>query len=96
MPSRNPTDELLTNLLVEVENVINTRSLTYLSFSFGLIKQMADQSKPAGEFPFDVFILRKKWNLSQNLANLFWRRWICDYLPASTKRKQNGLLKQII
>ncbi|XP_065095811.1 uncharacterized protein LOC135717614 [Ochlerotatus camptorhynchus] len=96
-PPRNPTDEVLRNLLVEVENIINSRPLAHVPVD--------DDSAPAltpnhflldssnGIKPFSTIddsnaALRQNILASQVLANHIWRRWLSDYMPKITKRSK--------
>ncbi|XP_062711980.1 uncharacterized protein LOC134289700 [Aedes albopictus] len=96
-PPRNPTDEVLRNVLIEVENTINSRPLTHVPVD--------DDSAPAltpnhfllgssnGIKPYTTFddnnsALRQNILASQVLANTFWKRWLNDYLPEITKRSK--------
>ncbi|XP_062703946.1 uncharacterized protein LOC134286352 [Aedes albopictus] len=95
LPMRKLSDEVLRNLLVEVENIVNSRPLTHVPVD--------DESDPAltpnhfllgssnGVKPLSLMddrgeTLRQCWRLSQVQANRFWKRWITDYLPEITRR----------
>lgn len=94
-PPRNPSDEVLRNLLMEVEKTINTRPLTHVSVendedealtpNHFLIGSSSGARLP-GKFTDDDLILRKNWRISQQLANHFWRRWVREYMPTLTRR----------
>ncbi|XP_058452848.1 uncharacterized protein LOC131431259 [Malaya genurostris] len=94
-PVRLMKDEVLRNNLIEVENIVNSRPLTYVPID--------DESSPAltpNHFlvgssnglkplvPFDdsVSVVKQSYKTSQTLANFFWRRWINEYLPTITRR----------
>ncbi|XP_055918440.1 uncharacterized protein LOC129950533 [Eupeodes corollae] len=95
MPSRNPNDELLRSMLIESENIVNSRPLTYIPIDptnpealtpnhFLLGSQCG--SKPLAQFDDDATVLRKNWLISQQFADRFWKRWIAEYLPTLTRR----------
>ncbi|OXA48563.1 hypothetical protein Fcan01_16517 [Folsomia candida] len=41
-----------------------------------------------GEFSDDDLILRKQWRKAQRIADMFWTRWIKEYLPTLAKRSK--------
>ncbi|XP_065089698.1 uncharacterized protein LOC135710920 [Ochlerotatus camptorhynchus] len=92
---RLPTDEVLRNSLVMIENIINSRPLTYVpvdseaapaltpnSFLLG----STDGSKPLVLHDDSGLALRSAWKSSQVLANMFWKKWLAEYLPEITRR----------
>ncbi|XP_062557227.1 uncharacterized protein LOC134222098 [Armigeres subalbatus] len=96
-PSRNPTDEVLRNLMAEVENVINSRPLTHIPIDDDCAPALTPNhfllGSSNGIKPFSILddsndALRQNILASQVLANGFWRRWLSDYLPEITKRSK--------
>ncbi|XP_055848298.1 uncharacterized protein LOC129913548 [Episyrphus balteatus] len=94
-PTRNPNDELLRSMLIEAENIINSRPLTYIPIDPAnpealtpnhFLLGSASGSKPLVEFNDDVTVLRKNWLTSQQFADRFWKRWVAEYLPTLTRR----------
>ncbi|XP_055539757.1 uncharacterized protein LOC129726738 [Wyeomyia smithii] len=94
-PQRTLTDEILQNLLTEIENLINSRPLTHVPaddpdapvltpnhFLLGSSSGL----KPASNIDDSGILLRRSWRTSQVEANIFWRRWMRDYLPDLVKR----------
>ena len=45
-------------------------------------------SVPPGIFEKEDLHCRRQWREAQYLANLFWRRWIKEYLPTLQERKK--------
>ena len=83
------TDVVLQTLLTEVERVLNDRALNANSndpsdFEPPTPAHFLMQRKVTG-LPPGVFdksdMYKKKWRQVQYLANLFWERWLKEYLP---------------
>uniref|UniRef100_A0AAG5DPK9 Integrase catalytic domain-containing protein n=1 Tax=Anopheles atroparvus TaxID=41427 RepID=A0AAG5DPK9_ANOAO len=94
---RLPTDEILQTVMTEIEMTINSRPLTHvplddvseppltpnhfiLGSSHGYKPPIALDDSPAA--------LRSTWRSSEKLANLFWEKWVRDYLPTLTRRSK--------
>ena len=83
-------DETLLTLMAEVERIMNSRPLTKCStdprdeavLSPNQLLHMKDgKSLPYGVFdPKDGYV-RRWWKQAQRLSNMFWKRWIREYLP---------------
>lgn len=95
MPPRNPTDELLRAMLMEAESIVNSRPLTFVPLEADdgealtpnhFLLGSSSGEKPPGEFTDSDLILRKNWKKSQQLANIFWKKWVKAYLPTLTRR----------
>lgn len=96
LPERNPPDEILRNLLIEIENSINTRPLTFVPVESDSEEALtpnhfllgsSNGEKPVGNFS-ERDLIRKSWRTAQQLADQFWRRWIREYLPTITRRSK--------
>ncbi|XP_055632729.1 uncharacterized protein LOC129773178 [Toxorhynchites rutilus septentrionalis] len=94
-PGRNPTDETLRNTLTEIENIINSRPRTHVPVEDPdapvltpnhFLLGSSSGLKPATAWDDSALVLRRSWCASQVEANIFWRRWMRDYLPDLTKR----------
>ncbi|XP_055644241.1 uncharacterized protein LOC129780229 [Toxorhynchites rutilus septentrionalis] len=92
---RNPTDEVLRNTLLEIENIINSRPLTYIPIdndsTFALTPNHFLVGSSSGKKSLvslndDPATLRKNWKASQIYANIFWGRWVKEYLPTICRR----------
>jgi len=93
------TDESLSTLFCEVENIINCRPLTTVSDDPNdleqltpnhLLQQKQPASLPPGTFYPSNIYSRKQWKQVQYMANVFWSRWIREYLPLlQTRSKWN-------
>ena len=90
-------DESLTTFMCKVENIINSRPLIAVSNNVKDLQPLTpnmllclkeEQSLPPGiEDSFDVYS-SKRWRRVQYLANLFWKRWVKEYLPILQKRQK--------
>lgn len=95
MPLRKPTDEVLRAIFIEAESIVNTRPLTFVSLEHEddealtpnhFLLGSSNGYKPPGEFDDSGLLLRQNWRKAQHLANLFWQRWLKEYLPTITRR----------
>ena len=82
------TDLVLQTLLIKVERVLNSRALTANSDDPSNFEPLTPahflmQRKAIG-LPPGVFdksdMYKKKWRQVQYLANMFWERWLKEYL----------------
>ncbi|XP_065091275.1 uncharacterized protein LOC135712245 [Ochlerotatus camptorhynchus] len=94
--SRNPDEESFCTILVEVEAMVNSRSLTYVPVSAEheealtpnhfLMLSSSGVVQPAKQ-PVDVATtLRTNWGYVQACLDRFWTRWIREYLPTLSRR----------
>ena len=88
------TDVVLRTLVTEVERILNGRALTANSDDPNdlepltpahLLMQRKIICLPPGVFE-KTDIYRKKWRQVQFLANLFWERWLKEYIPTLQQR----------
>ncbi|XP_063838195.1 uncharacterized protein LOC135087327 [Ostrinia nubilalis] len=99
LKERSPKEEVLTTLMAEVENMVNSRPLTHVSVdphsqealtpNHFLIGSPSNLPLP-GVFNDGDLYLRKQWRTAQRLADLFWNRWVKERPPAVG---QEGALK---
>ncbi|XP_041455129.1 uncharacterized protein LOC121407938 [Lytechinus variegatus] len=91
------SEEQLHTLMCEVEAIINSRPLTRVSDdpddlevltpnSLLLMKQVT--APPPGRFTGTDVYARKRWRQMQHLSDLFWKRWLREYLPALQQRQR--------
>jgi hypothetical protein len=90
-----PREEVLQTLLVEAENIVNSRPLTHVSVdpddpesltpNHFLIGTSNGNAAP-GKFAEMDLCLRKQWRIAQRLVDRFWKRWVQEYLPTLTRR----------
>lgn len=84
-----PRVETLRSLLIEAENIINSRPLTDIPISsfedepltpnHFLIGCVNSTQTPSNSD--ENICLRKQWRIAQNLKDRFWKQWVRDYLP---------------
>lgn len=92
--TRNPTDETLPALFCAVENIVNSRPLTYVS-----LESADDEALTPNHFLLGSSNGRKPicrttprdlnqndWKNIQEQTNQFWKRFVLEYMPTLTKR----------
>lgn len=92
-----PRDEVLRSSLIEVENIVNSRPLTHVPIEFEsspaltpnhFLVGSSNGLKPLLPFDDSAKALQQAHKTSQTLANIFWKRWVCEYLPTITRRSK--------
>ena len=82
--------EVLSTFFVEVESMLNSRPLTSISDDYNDLQVLTPNHFLTGklikhfssnEFPQSDTNSRKRWKSVQALANMFWMRFIKEYLP---------------
>ncbi|XP_065094639.1 uncharacterized protein LOC135715167 [Ochlerotatus camptorhynchus] len=95
--TKKPSDEVLRNTLTEIENVVNSRPLTHVPADDDSAPALtpnhfllgsSNGTKPLVKSDDCHLALKQNWCTSQILANLFWKRWVTDYLPEITRRSK--------
>lgn len=90
-----PEDVLLT-VLIEVEGILNAKPLGYVSSDVAdpdpvtpsmLLVGRRDASLPQVSYVPDA-LTRRRWRLSQTIADHFWSRFIKGYLPTLQVRQK--------
>lgn len=84
------SEAVLQTVLIEVEGILNSKPLGYLSADAAdpdpvtpnlLLMGRRDASLPQAMFASSNLLGRRKWRHSQMLVDHFWTRFIRDYLP---------------
>ncbi|XP_014676416.1 PREDICTED: uncharacterized protein LOC106816352 [Priapulus caudatus] len=89
-------DEELMTLMCLVESIVNGRPMTTISDDVRDLEPLTANHllllRPGVTLPCGVFverdIYRKKWRQVQYLADLFWKRWVSEYLPTLRRRSK--------
>lgn len=88
-----PQVETFCSLLIEAENLINSRPLTHLPIENSEAEPLTPNHFLIGcpnilQTPAvpDKVCLKKQWQILQQLKQTFWKRWIQEYLPELTRR----------
>ncbi|XP_055623401.1 uncharacterized protein LOC129766828 [Toxorhynchites rutilus septentrionalis] len=89
-------DEGLETLIVEAESIVNSRPLTYLPLdddegealtpNHFLMGNSRGVRQPTVPFSDPVSAVKNSWNQIQYQLDVFWKRWIREYLPILTRR----------
>lgn len=96
-------DESLQTLMCEVEAVINDRPITTPSDDLNdfealtpnhLLLLKRHPSLPPGLFEKEDLYSRRRWKQVQYLADLFWKRWVREYLPLLQEHQKWTQVKQ--
>ena len=91
------TETVLRTALIEVEDAMNSRPLTYNSADpqdftaltpNHFLRYDPNSHVPPGSFPTEDKDSRRRWRQAQVLADHLWRRWTSEYLPSLTVRKK--------
>lgn len=91
------SDETLLTVMAEVEKILNDRPLTFVSDDPDDPRPLTPATllllKPNSSIPETVCVpadgyCKKIWRQAQYLSDLFWRRWINEYLPTLQLRQK--------
>lgn len=91
------TDDLLSTLMCEIENILNSRPLTTVTTDVDdlmpltpnhLLRLQTEVPLPPGLFADTDLYSKRLWRQAQFLADVFWRRWNREYLILLTERQK--------
>ena len=89
------SDEMLQTLMSEVQGILNSRPLTPVSRDpkdlepltpNHLILLRANPNLPPGVFNKEDVYSRRRWRQVQYMSDIFWKRWLKEYLPTLQER----------
>lgn len=96
---RSPKEETLLTLLIEVEDIINSRPLTHVSVNHVdeksitpnhfLIESSSAVPTP-GSFTNADLHFKKQWTIAQRLADMSWSRLVKTYICLILLSKNSG------
>lgn len=90
-------DERLHTLFCEVESIINDRPITRVSNDPNDIEALTPNHLllmkrqpvlPPGLFQKEDLYSKRRWRQVQYLSDIFWKRWIKEYLPLLHERQK--------
>ncbi|XP_071088902.1 uncharacterized protein [Haliotis cracherodii] len=90
-------DETLRTVLCEVEAIINNRPISRASSDPNDLEALTPNhllllkrkpNLPPGMFGMDGHYPRRRWRQVQYMADLFWKRWLREYLPLLQERQK--------
>jgi len=89
-------DEALSTVITEVEFIVNSRPLCPTSDSPDDLKPLSPNNflvlKPMESLPPGLFVEQdqylRRWRQIQYLVDVFWRRYIKEYLPLLNRRQK--------
>lgn len=90
-------EEVLLTVLLEVEAIVNSKPLGYVSADIvdidpvtpkSLLMERLDGLLPHVVYPKTDILNRCRWRHSQVLTDQFWSRFIRDYLPGLQARQK--------
>ena len=90
-------DEGLVTLICEVESILNSRPITFVSDNPAdlepltpnhLLLLKCDSPMPPGVFQKENVFSRGRWRQIQYLSDIFWKRWSREYLPLLQSRQK--------
>ncbi|XP_073769332.1 uncharacterized protein [Danio rerio] len=91
------TEEMLNTILIEIEGILNSKPLGYLSSDVAdpdpvtpnlLLMGRLDPSLPQILYHDSAALSRRRWRSCQVLADRFWSQFLKNYLPALQTREK--------
>ncbi|XP_046873085.1 uncharacterized protein LOC124465379 [Hypomesus transpacificus] len=95
--SQNLDEEGFYTIVCEIESIINGRPLTKASSDPNdlealtpnhLLLLKSSPSLPPGEFHKNDIYARRRWKQVQYMSDLFWKRWVQEYLTQLQERQK--------
>ena len=73
-----------------VDQLLKCQTIPEIVTSNHLLLLQSGPTLLPGRFSKDDGYSRCRWKQVQYLADIFWRRWICEYLPTLQERRKWG------
>lgn len=95
LPQSVVKEEVLRAALADIENILNSRPLTYVPFDSAESEALTPNHfligcsngiRERGNTDGNGAALSKSFRISSSLADQFWKRWVREYLPSLTRR----------
>lgn len=89
--SQTVSEEVLRTVLIEIESILNSKPLGYVSANIAdldpvtpnsLLMGRPDSALPQVVYPQSELLGRRRWRHSQVLADRFWTAFVKNYLPS--------------
>ena len=89
------SDEMLRTMMTEVQAILNSRPLTPVSSDpkdlepltpNHLLLLRANPNLPGGIFNKEDVYSKRRWRQVQYMSDIFWKRWLKEYLPTLQER----------
>ena len=96
------SDEVLLTVIMEASSILNSRPITRNSDDAQdeqpftpnhLLKLRSYQDLPPGIFDESEGYTKRRWRQAQYMVNLFWKRWVREYLPTLQQRRKWHAIK---
>ena len=96
-----PSEEVLHTLLVEAEHSVNFRPLIHVSCDprdgeavtpNHLLLGLSSVQLPLSRHDKNSLSIKDQWKLSKYYADMFWSRWLREYLPTLHPLKVNDIV----
>ncbi|XP_075163256.1 uncharacterized protein LOC142235886 [Haematobia irritans] len=97
LPQTGLREDVLRAAMADVENIINTRPLTYVPLESADAEALTPNHflvgcssgiREKGSEEASGNILLKNFKIAGQLADQFWKRWLREYLPCLTRRSK--------
>ncbi|XP_053691861.1 uncharacterized protein LOC128740347 [Sabethes cyaneus] len=101
---RVPPDEFLRSMLMEIEIILNSRPLTDIPSDNDtepplipnrFLLESSNGRKPPISLDDRPVVLKHSWTMAQLYTDIFWKKWLNEYLPTLTWKTKFQSIKSI-